>query len=202
MNSAFEEGSNRRVLLIFLAIALCACYWLVKPFLEPIILAILIGMLTFPMHDRLVARLNGGHNRQVYTSISQKDIFEKRSILSALTQDGLGDTTPLYKLIRNYVDETFLAEVANQYHRRRLLFIGTTNLDAQQPVIWNMGAIAAANTAEPAELFHQIMLASASIPGAFPPVMIDVEVGGRRYQEMHVDGGVMAQVSTRLRTSH
>ena len=44
MNSAFEEGSNRRVLLIFLAIALCACYWLVKPFLEPIILAILIGI--------------------------------------------------------------------------------------------------------------------------------------------------------------
>lgn len=76
---------------------------------------------------------------QVYTSISQKDIFEKRSILSALTQDGLGDTTPLYKLIRNYVDETFLAVVANQYHRGRLLFIGTTNLDAQQPVIWNMG---------------------------------------------------------------
>ena len=131
---------------------------------------------------------------QVYTSISQKDIFEKRSILSALTQDGLGDTTPLYKLIRNYVDDTFLAGVANQYHRGRLLFIGTTNLDAQQPVIWNMGAIAAANTAESAELFRRIMLASASIPGAFPPVMIDVEVGGRRYQEMHVDGGVMAQV--------
>ena len=59
MNSAFEEGSNRRVLLIFLAIALCACYWLVKPFLEPIILAILIGMLAFPAHNWLVAKLNG-----------------------------------------------------------------------------------------------------------------------------------------------
>ena len=59
MNSAFEEGSNRRVLLIFLAIALCACYWLVKPFLEPIILAILIGMLAFPAHNWLVAKLHG-----------------------------------------------------------------------------------------------------------------------------------------------
>ncbi len=31
--------------------------------------------------------------------------------------------------------------------------------------------------------------ASAAIPGAFPPVMIDVEIDGRHYQEMHVDGG-------------
>ncbi len=131
---------------------------------------------------------------QVYTSVTQEDIFNKRSILSALTQDGLGDTTPLYKLIGKFVDDKFLAAVAEAYRRGRFLFIGTTNLDAQQPVIWNMGAIAAANTPESADLFHRIMLASASIPGAFSPVMIDVEVDGRQYQEMHVDGGTMAQV--------
>jgi len=131
---------------------------------------------------------------QVYTSVTQKDIFTMRSMLSALTEDGLGDTTPLYKLIAKFVDDKFLAAVAEAYGRGRLLFIGTTNLDAQQPVIWNMGAIAAANTAESADLFHRIMLASASIPGAFSPVMIDVEVDGRHYQEMHVDGGTMSQV--------
>jgi len=131
---------------------------------------------------------------QVYTSVTQEDIFNKRSILSALTQDGLGDTTPLYKLIGKFVDDKFLAAVAEAYRRGRFLFIGTTNLDAQQPVIWNMGAIAAANTPESADLFHRIMLASASIPGAFSPVMIDVEVDGRQYQEMHVDGGTMSQV--------
>jgi len=38
------------------------------------------------------------------------------------------------------------------------------------------------------------MVASAAIPGAFPPAMIDVEVNGQRYQEMHVDGGTVAQV--------
>lgn len=130
----------------------------------------------------------------VYTSVSQKDIFNQRSILSALTEDGLGDTTPLYELIGRYVDEKFLARVAEEYLRGRFLFIGTTNLDAQQPVIWNMGAIAAANTPASADLFHRIMLASASIPGAFSPVMIDVEVDGKHYQEMHVDGGTMAQV--------
>jgi predicted acylesterase/phospholipase RssA len=131
---------------------------------------------------------------RVYTSVTQKDIFNRRSILSALTQDGLGDTTPLYELIGKFVDDKFLAAVAEAYRRGRFLFIGTTNLDAQQPVIWNMGAIAAANTPESADLFHRIMLASASIPGAFSPVMIDVEVDGRQYQEMHVDGGTMAQV--------
>ena len=131
---------------------------------------------------------------QVYTSVTQKDIFNRRSMLSALTQDGLGDTTPLYELIGKFVDDKFLAAVAEAYRRGRFLFVGTTNLDAQQPVIWNMGAIAAANTPESADLFHRIMLASASIPGAFSPVMIDVEVDGRQYQEMHVDGGTMAQV--------
>jgi predicted patatin/cPLA2 family phospholipase len=131
---------------------------------------------------------------QVYTSVTQKDIFNKRSMLAALTEDGLGDTTPLYELIRKFVDDKFLAAVAEAYGRGRFLFIGTTNLDAQQPVIWNMGAIAAANTPASADLFHRIMLASASIPGAFSPVMIDVEVDGVQYQEMHVDGGTMAQV--------
>ena len=131
---------------------------------------------------------------QVYTSVTQKDIFNRRSMLAALTEDGLGDTTPLYELIGKFVDDKFLAAVAEAHRRGRFLFIGTTNLDAQQPVIWNMGAIAAANTPESADLFHRIMLASASIPGAFSPVMIDVEVDEVQYQEMHVDGGTMAQV--------
>ena len=52
---------------------------------------------------------------QVYTSVTQEDIFNKRSILSALTQDGLGDTTPLYKLIGKFVDDKFLAAVAEAY---------------------------------------------------------------------------------------
>ena len=43
-------------------------------------------------------------------------------------------------------------------------------------------------------LVQQILIASAAIPGAFPPEMIDVEVDGRHYQEMHVDGGASAQV--------
>ena len=81
-----------------------------------------------------------------------------------------------------------------EYGKGRLLLIGTTNLDAQRGVIWNVGAIAASHHPRALELVRKIMIASAAIPAAFPPVMIDVEVEGQRYQEMHVDGGATTQV--------
>jgi hypothetical protein len=68
--------------------------------------------------------------------------------------------------------------------------------DAQRPVIWNIGAIAASGRPGAVELVRQILLASAAIPAAFPPVLIDVEVDGKPYQEMHVDGGAIAQTSS------
>src|SRR5262249_12078526 len=78
----------------------------------------------------------------------------------------------------------------------RLLMIGTTNLDAQRPVIWNMGAIAEAAGRDPqaAQLFRDVLLASASLPGIFPPVHIKVRVGDQTFEEMHVDGGPTRQV--------
>jgi predicted acylesterase/phospholipase RssA len=78
--------------------------------------------------------------------------------------------------------------------RNRWLLVGTNNLDTGQPIIWNMGKIAAYDTPESLELFRHIMLASASLPGFFSPVMIDVSYQGKPYQEMHVDGGVSRQV--------
>ncbi len=88
-----------------------------------------------------------------------------------------------------------LRRIEEEYQEKgRLLLIGTTDLDARRPVIWNMGAIASSGSPESLGLFRKILLASAAVPGAFPPVMIDVEVDGQQYQEMHVDGGAMAQV--------
>jgi hypothetical protein len=75
-----------------------------------------------------------------------------------------------------------------------LLLIGTVNLDVGRPVVWNIGAIAASGHPDALRLIRRILLASSSIPGAFPPVLIDVELGGRRFQEMHVDGGAAMQV--------
>ena len=67
----------------------------------------------------------------------------------------------------------------------------TTNLDAQETVIWDMGVLARQGGPQALELFREVLLASASIPGVFPPVMIPgVDGQGRLVVEMHVDGGV------------
>jgi hypothetical protein len=131
---------------------------------------------------------------RVYTTTSQKDIFKKRGLKSLLFGDAMADTAPLAQIIASYVDRAFLDQVAAEYAKGRILMVGTTNLDSLEPVIWNMTAIAASSDARAVPLFRSILLASASIPGAFPPVMIDVNLGGNRYQEMHVDGGTVAQV--------
>jgi hypothetical protein len=131
--------------------------------------------------------------RGMYLQINKDDIYTDRSILALFFNDSLKDTTPLFHLISRYVDEKMMADIAHEYEKGRLLLIGTTNLDVQRPVIWNIGAIAASGNPGALELIRKILLASAAVPGAFPPVMIDVEAGGQHYQEMHVDGGAVAQ---------
>jgi len=132
--------------------------------------------------------------REVYTSISPSDVFVERGLTAALWDDALADTAPLFRTISKHVNEAMLDAIAREHAKGRLLLIGTTDLDAQRPVIWNMGAIAASGNPRRLELFRKILLASAAVPAAFPPVMIDVEVDGKPYQEMHVDGGAIAQV--------
>ena len=130
----------------------------------------------------------------VYTNIDPEKVFEKRFVpLAALAQDALSDSSPLYQTISRYVDEALLARIAAEYEKGRLLLIQTTDLDAGRPVIWNIGAIAASGRPEALDLVRHILLASASIPAAFPPVMFDVEAAGQSYQEMHVDGGAVSQ---------
>ena len=133
--------------------------------------------------------------RYVYTQTTPKDIYIELGLVGALFGDAYADTTPLFKLISEYVNEDLLKKIAYQYNtRNRWLLVATTNLDSGVPVFWNMGKIASAGTPESLNLFRKIMLASASVPGAFPPVMIDVMADGKHYQEMHVDGGATTQV--------
>jgi len=132
--------------------------------------------------------------KRVYTEVSRKDILTMRSMLAAITNDAIADSAPLGQILRQEVNATFLAAIAAEHAKGRLLLIGTTDLDAQRPVIWNIGALAASGKPEALKLFHQILRASAAIPGLFQPVMIDVELDGKKFQEMHVDGGTMAQL--------
>jgi hypothetical protein len=131
---------------------------------------------------------------KVYTTSAQRDIFRKRGIIKALFGDSMADTRPLASVIASYVNRGLLDEIAAEYAKGRILLVGTTNLDSLEPVIWNMTAIAASSDPGSIQLFRNILLASASIPGAFPPVMLDVNIDGAHYQEMHVDGGTVAQL--------
>ncbi|MFO0855890.1 MAG: patatin-like phospholipase family protein [Phycisphaerales bacterium] len=139
-----------------------------------------------PEYDRVL--------REVFTSIRTRDIVSENTVFSGLLGDSMYNSKPLHKLLEKYIDEKFVAKVASEYRKGRNLFIATTNLDCQRPVIWAMGRLANEGGPEATELFRDILVASASIPGVFPPVMIDVEADGHRYQEMHVDGGATSQV--------
>jgi len=129
-----------------------------------------------------------------YTGMATSDLATQQSLLRSLFGDALFDTQPLRKLLRQEIDEQMIQEIAREYRRGRRLLIGTTNLDSRRPVIWNIGAIAQIGTEEANQLIRDVILASASIPGVFPPVRIKVKVGDQAYDEIHVDGGVTTQV--------
>ena len=132
--------------------------------------------------------------REIYTTTGPERIFLRRRLLAALFNDAMADTSPLAEMIARHTDQAMFDAIAREYQKGRLLLIGTTDLDAQRPVIWNVGAIAASRHPKSLDLFRKILLASASVPGAFQPVLLDVEVDGTRFQEMHVDGGAIAQL--------
>jgi predicted acylesterase/phospholipase RssA len=131
--------------------------------------------------------------REVYTATPADQIFRRRDWTSIPFSDAMTDTGPLFATISRHMDGPTLAQIAEEYRQGRMLLIGTTNLDAQRGVLWNIGAIAASRHPDALDLVRKVMLASASVPSVFPPVMIEVEADGRRWQEMHVDGGALAQ---------
>lgn len=105
-------------------------------------------------------------------------------------QESLTDTWPLKRGIERSVTPALLAAVAAEHRKGRRLLVVTTELDSLRPTLWDMGAIAAAGGPAGLKLFREVMLASAAIPGIFPPVMIDsTGPGAKRFQEMHADGG-------------
>jgi predicted acylesterase/phospholipase RssA len=132
--------------------------------------------------------------KDVYTQSTTADIADAQPVRGLLGGDALASNAPLAKVIASYVTPEFLAEVAAEYRKGRRLLIGTTNLDAQRPVIWDMGQIAAIGTPEALDLFRKVLLSSAAIPAVFPPGFISVDADGSIYDEMHVDGGATREV--------
>jgi hypothetical protein len=127
-----------------------------------------------------------------------KEAFAGKLASRLLTPRGIGSVAgeslysggPLEELVERYVDEKFLAAVARENAKGRKLLVATTDLDRQETVIWNLGEIAARGGPQARRLFRDVLVASASIPGVFPPKLIRVRDGATVYQEMHVDGGI------------
>ena len=132
--------------------------------------------------------------KRLYTTTSTKDILKVRSLFAILTSDSAADSTPLHNLLEDVIDVEMLQDIIIEHDKGRRLFIGTTNLDAKRPVIWNIGYIAKSGAPNALALIRDIMVASASIPGVFQPVYVQVEADGRKYDEIHVDGGTASQV--------
>ena len=134
--------------------------------------------------------------KDIYFESSDKDIYTKKGPLSIIfgASDSLLDTKPLTRLINHYVTTDMLKDIAKEHAKGRRLYVATAQLDAHRMVIWDMGAIASIGTPKALELFNKVLMASAAIPVAFPPVLFNVEVSGKEYDEMHVDGGTATQM--------
>ena len=132
--------------------------------------------------------------RSLFTETDTKDVMRPKGLFSALFGSSYADSKPLADLIARVVTPAFLNAIAREHGRGRQLFVVTTNLDAQRAVLWDLGAIAASASPRRIALFRSVLLASASLPGVFPPVLIEARAAGRVIREMHADGGATAQI--------
>jgi predicted patatin/cPLA2 family phospholipase len=130
---------------------------------------------------------------EAYTQISGEDVFRRKHVLRIIGSASAADNTPLRQLVARYVTDRMVADIAVQNGRGRKLLVGTTNLDAGRPVVWDIGAIAASGVPGRTQLIQDILVASSSIPGVFPPVKLTVVADGKTFDEMHVDGGTSNQ---------
>ena len=130
-----------------------------------------------------------------FTTNSTKDVMRKKNFFSILFGDSLMSSAPMAKKISSIVDGKLMAKVAEEHKRGRRLFVGTVNLDAQEFVVWDMGALACKGGSDSLKMFRKILLASCSLPMTFSPVHFKVsDATGELYDEMHVDGGTIRGV--------
>ena len=128
--------------------------------------------------------------KQLYTTVTNDDIFKIRKSIRSLFAESLADSTPLRNRINLFYTTEAMQKIAAEHAKGRRLYVGTTNLDTKRLVVWDMGAIATRGTEEARRLLVDVTVASAAIPGFFPSVRFNVNIDGRPYEELHVDGSV------------
>ncbi|MBA2657491.1 MAG: patatin-like phospholipase family protein [Tatlockia sp.] len=139
--------------------------------------------------------------KEVYTTLSDEKIYQLHNPLSVLLayikpilKPSLASNKPMRIMMEKILNQQMLEEIGQEHLKGRRLFIGTTQLNAQRLIIWDIGAIAVSGNPKALELVHKILLASAALPGLFPPQYFEVIAQGKKYKEMHLDGGVETQV--------
>jgi len=128
-----------------------------------------------------------------YTKMYTKDIYTN-SWLSFFGEAYLMNPKPLKKLFLNNFNEALLKRVADAHTKGRRLYIGTTNIDTGQLIVWDMGAIASSSRSDKYQRFSDIIYASSAMPIFLPPQYISVDVEDEQYYQMHVDGGIYSHV--------
>jgi hypothetical protein len=127
--------------------------------------------------------------KRFYTTLSSKDIYKVR-LLGGLFGEAFADTSPLAAQIDAFLTADTMRDLAEAHRKGRRLYIGTTEEEGKQFVVWDIGAMAARNGPGDRELIKKVILGSSAAPGFFPSAKIQISVDGVSHTERHVDGGV------------
>ncbi len=126
--------------------------------------------------------------------MNDKMLLGHKNFFNVVFKDGISKGESFMSYVASVYDDEFIEKIAQQHRDGRRLLIGTTHFDSGEMVVWNLGQIAASDYDQKSHLIHQVLVASASIPAVFPPQFIEVEYQEESLEEMHVDGGLSAQM--------
>jgi hypothetical protein len=118
----------------------------------------------------------------------QADWVKQRGVLFFLPDNiSFAEVPGLEREMRSHITMDLVRRVASASADGRLVAVNTTNLDDGTSRVFDLGAEAQrAVNDNNLDRIHNIMLASAGIPGAFPFRMID--------DQLYVDGGVTGNI--------
>jgi predicted acylesterase/phospholipase RssA len=126
---------------------------------------------------------------EVYTSGRAEHLLQSRGI-GALFGSSVYRGAPLKELVDRYATDALIQAIAHEAATGRLLLVATTDVSTGEPVVWDLGSIAMNGGPGARALFRDVLVASASVPGMFPPVVIRVQEQQALYEEVHVDGTI------------
>jgi predicted acylesterase/phospholipase RssA len=122
-----------------------------------------------------------------FTSAAQENLLQSRG-LGVIFGSSVYSGRPLRQLVDAYVTDEMIQAIAREAAKGRLLLVATTDVASGEPVIWDLGAIAKNGGSSARALIRDVLVASASVPGMFPPVIIRVAKDGLNDDQAHVDG--------------